>query len=217
MVDIMGVPQLVNFKTDSGNTGEPFIVIPSLHPGRIGHGGVVKDKLVRLLVLVSGIAWSAATLTMQQDLDESTLPRAKKINNILDALNAKLAPDTDFGKAMTKAKNEHVLTLTAWNEGKLARGRGAPIKKPPGGLLPGKTTAKRARTTAEGTNETVESIGDIFEVAIQKVAWSGQDGEMDRRYQLSWTEVDGQVWSISPVMLPPNVLSSTANEKRFLC
>jgi hypothetical protein len=85
------------------------------------------------------------------------------------------------------------------------------------GSTSGKTTKKRAKTTASGENETVESIGDAFEVAIQEVAWNGQPGDKDLRHQLSWTEGDGQVWSISLVMLPEKVLSPSSKDKLFLC
>jgi hypothetical protein len=183
--NIMGVPQLATFNTKSDTTGETLIVIPSMHPGRISYGGVVKDKLTRLFVLASGIAWSAATIALQQDQDEPTLSRGKKINNIFEALNAKLGPDTEFGKTLTRAKEEYILAASAWQQGYLTKAPDIPITKPPRGLLQGKTTKNRAKATASGENETVESIGDAFEVAIQEVAWNGQPGDKDLRHQLS--------------------------------
>jgi hypothetical protein len=182
--NIMGVPQLATFNTKSDTTGETLIVIPSMHPGRISYGGVVMDKLTRIFVLASGIAWSAATIALQQDQDEPTLPRGKKINNIFEALNAKLGPDTEFGKTLTRAKEEYILAASAWQQGHLTKARGIPIMKPPRGLLQGRLRRNALRPPP--AERTKLSRASAMHSKSPSKRWLGTDSLVIRTFVTSF-------------------------------
>jgi hypothetical protein len=195
--------------------GHEFVLIPCCHPGLLGHVGILKEKLTRLMVMTSGIAWYAASLAVTIDRENLTLSRKQKCGKIVALLAVKLDTTHEFGRAFLRAKEDYSMAITAWTEGKWSRKGGAPVRAPPRGLLPGKTQ-KVGRARISRDHQTLEGVGDGFEVDIQEQAWKGASATDNKRYRLTWEEDDGQTWSIAPVILPSNVAPADSSDKRFL-
>lgn len=215
--NIMGIPQLASFNSGTGSTvGKECVVLPSCHPGLLGHVGIRKEKLTRLLVMISGLAWSAATLAIQLDRDEPSLTRKQKCNKIIGSLASKLKKNTMFGQAFQRAKEEYVLANVAWSQGKLTRQDVGVIRAPNRKLLPGKVD-RSSSSRIKQEAEILRDIGSSFEVVITEEPWDGAGGKDRTRFRLTWKEDDDQEWSIAPVILPANVFPTEENDKRFLC
>lgn len=216
-MNIMGIPQLASFDGGSGTTeGRECVVIPSCHPGLLGHVGIRKEKLTRLLVMISGIAWSAATVAIQLDRDEPNLTRKQKCIKIIGSLAGNFKRNTVFGQAFQKAKEDYVLVDTTWHQSKWARQSVGSIRVPDRRLLPGK--AKRSSTSRiKQDTESLRDISSASEVVISEQPWNGAGGKDKTRSRLTWKEDDGMEWSIAPVILPANVVPAEENDKRFLC
>lgn len=213
----MGIPQLSSFNGGNGTIeGRECVVIPSCHPGLLGHVGIRKDKLTRLLVMISGIAWNAATLAIQIDRDEPSLTRKQKCIKIIGSLSNKLKKNTVFGQAFQKAKEDYVLADTAWHQGKWARQSVGIIRAPDRKLLPGKMKRFSSARIKQGT-EILREISSAFEVVISEQPWNGAGGKDKSRFRLTWREDDGIEWSIAPIILPANVYSTEEHDKRFFC
>lgn len=217
VMNIMGIPQLASFNGGSGTTeGRECVLIPSCHPGLLGHVGIRKDKLTRLLVMISGIAWSAATLAIQIDRDEPSLTRKQKCIKIIGSLAGRLKKNTVFGQAFQKAKEDYVLADTAWHQSKWTRQSVGIIRGPDRRLLPCKGK-RSSRSRIKQDNESLRDIGSAFEVAISEQPWDGAGGKDKSRFRLTWKEDDGMEWSIAPIILPANVYSTEEHDKRFFC
>jgi hypothetical protein len=214
--NILGVPKQAALPGSFGmNNAVHYIIIPCCHPGLLGHVGILKEKLTRLLVMVLGIAWKAITYAIRIDQQHPISSRLQKCEGIFKMLEDRLSRDTPFGAAFMQAKFDYTLAMTAWTEGKRTRLEVGIIGAPPRNILPGKTERSRRPRIAQHV-QTVQGVSEGFEVSIQEQPWDGATSNDSSRHRLTWKEGDGQVWSIAPIILPANVLPSDENDKRFL-
>ncbi|EAT86157.2 hypothetical protein SNOG_06326 [Parastagonospora nodorum SN15] len=214
--EVMGVPQMASFDGAQGVTlGAECVLIPCFHPGRVGHAGILKTLITRLLAMVSGMAWAAMEYAVTVDHKNPNLPRKQKCEQILGQLNMQLSSNHPFGQAFEKSKSEYAVAQTADWQARFARKKTVAIGKPPRGILATKVQRKAKRSHLDLHAGAMEAIGDSYELNIQHYPWAG-GGDKDKRHTLIWTEDDGQVWSIGPVLLPENVLPSDGNDKRFV-
>jgi hypothetical protein len=214
--NILGVPKQAALPGSLGmNNAVHYIIIPCCHPGLLGHVGILKEKLTRLLVMVLGVAWKAMTYAIRIDQQHPTSSRLQKCKGILKLLEDKLGSNTPFGVALRQAKRDYTLAMTAWTEGKRTRLEVGVIGAPPRNILPGKTERSRRPRISQHT-QTVQGISEGFEVLIQEQPWDGATYNDSSRHRLTWKEGDGRVRSIAPIILPANVVPSDENDKRFL-
>lgn len=213
--EVMGVPQMASFDGDKGTTaGTEVILIPCFHPGRVSHAGILGNLVTQLLTMVSGMSWAAMEHAITVNRDHPSSTRKQKCRLILERLRAQLSPDHPFGRSLKQLKSKYAIAQTADYQARHIRKQVMAIRKPPRGILPKKTQrARRHRLDLDIL--TGEGVGAGFEVAIQDHPWQGV-GDKDVRYSLSWSEEDGQGWTVGPVLLPDNVLAVDESDKRFL-
>ncbi|RAR06499.1 hypothetical protein DDE82_003320 [Stemphylium lycopersici] len=212
----IGRPFLANFYADQDDSqGHECVIVPCLHPGAMGYAGIMKDKLSSIFVLGSAIAWKAATIAMHENNTSPALSRKEKCQKVISGLASYLDVNNPFGKTLQKAKDEYVVAYTAYQQGRVSRGKSLPLPPPVRGLLAVKTKTAKKRHISQDV-QTTDNIGDGFEVLIQEQLHRGLGGKDNVRYRLTWKEDDGQEWSIAPVIMPNNVFSSRSNEKYFL-
>ncbi|CAN9092100.1 unnamed protein product [Alternaria alternata] len=214
---VMGVPQLATFDGGSGLTaGKEFILIPCYHPGRNGHAGIMKTLITRLLTMVSAVAWSAIELAISVDQHKVGFSRKQKCEEILKLLKTKIDPEHEFGKEMMKLKSEYVIAHTVESQNRFMRKQFLPIGKPSKGILPTKVQRRARRSLFDTDFQTSDAYGGGFDVAIQIQNWNGISPIDNKRFMITWTEEDGQVWNIAPVLLPDGALPKDQNDKRYL-
>jgi hypothetical protein len=211
---VMGVPQLLAFNSNVGSTvGKEFILIPCYHPGMTGHAGIMKEKLTRLLVMVSSLAWDAMGRAIYQSRQGGGLSRKQKCEQILSYLRFKLNPSHAFGQSMTRAKADYVIAITADAQGRIARKANLSLGKPSRGILPSKTRAAR-KSRLDQNVQTISGVGG-YEVDIHALVGTVSASEKTR-YRLRWAEDNGEAWSVEPVIFPDNVIPNDTTDKRFV-
>jgi hypothetical protein len=171
-----------------------------------------------VFVLTSAIAWKAASLAIQLDQDHAPWTRKQTCRKIIKILKADLEVTTVFGQAFHQAKQDYVLAYKAFREGCLAHATGHAIKKPPTGILAGKSVSGRGGKRIRGEGQTLEFFDDGFEVVIHGVDdFSVGDNKTSVRHSLSWEEGDGRKWSLSPIILPSQVVKNVGKKgKQFI-
>jgi hypothetical protein len=218
-IDQVGYPEICAFSGGSKiAVGQECVIIPSFHPGFLGYSGVTKEQVSRVFVLTSAIAWKAASLAIQLDQDHIPRTRKQTCREIIQILKADLEVTTVFGQTFHQAKQDYVLASKAFRQGSLAHTTGHAIKKPPTGILAAKSVSGRGGKRIRGEGQTTEFFDDGFEVVIHGVDdYSVGDNKTSIRHSLHWKEEDGQAWSLSPIILPSQVVKNVPKKgKTFI-
>ena len=169
-------------------------------------------------MLTSAIAWKAAGLAIQLDQDHVPRTRKQTCKEIIKILKADLEVTTVFGQTFHQAKQDYLLALKAFRQGSLAHATGHAIKKPPTGILAGKSVSGRGGKRIRGEGQTTDFFGDGFEAVIHGVDdFLVGDNKTSIRHSLSWEEEDGQAWLLSPIILPSKVVKNVGKKgKTFI-
>ena len=169
--------------------------------------------------MVTGLAFCAMDHCLEVDAKFPKASRLEKCFQIMEFIDTKLNSEHEFGRAFELARSEYVIATAAWNQGQIAPKQRRASRKGALKKREFKSKAKsgiKRRRLLDAEVQTIESNEHGYEVSIVEVYLHGVPKTDRIRHTLTWTEENGQEWSLDPVILPDNVIPEDGNEKRFL-
>ncbi|KAH6637891.1 hypothetical protein C7974DRAFT_149879 [Boeremia exigua] len=138
--------------------------------------------------------------------------REEYAKQIIVRINQLAGPTTEFGRTLSRAKQEYADCHQAYSEAAAKRSK-APTMKMPVNIVPRKSF-RAARRSRYSTAVTVvkDSVGG-WQLSIE------EDSNISGRpefYKLSWKEEDGTTWEIAPLPLSDDVVLANNTTKCFL-